>query len=276
MAEPFLSNAVENVQEGFGSESVNAIVLRRVRLEAVSFYRAGATEAAPDVRHLPGRGEFFRTPTPNDERGIRFEVEKMVEYVKQFSGDRDVVVLAKRIAELCEPKDKLCEMTALFYWTKNHYRYVNDPVEKEMLTTPPRMVEDILAPPEVIREILGEDLIRQMHGFGVGKSILKRDRELRAESCFKDGRHCPRASEDCDSGAVFLATLFAAVGIVPRFRFGGTKAGERCNYYHVWTQGQGPGGEWIDFDVTEVSSKPGWFWPHFDCFGRASIWPGQE
>jgi len=251
---------------------MNVFYLRRYRMRGLEGYQSAAAGVAP------GRGESFRTPMHDDERGIRFEVEKMVHYADYFSGDPLVVQTARRIVEMCKAKDKLCEMAALFHWVKKHYRYVSDPVNREAIETPVRMIEDIQTPPEVLQAILGEDLIQQMKGFGVGYRILAHNRCVMAESCFRaDGKIQPRTSEDCDSGATFLATLFAAVGIVPRFRFGGNRGGRgACNYHHVWVQGQGPGGDWVDFDVTEASSKPGWFWPHFECYGYTPIFQNTD
>lgn len=235
----------------------------------------GTTQNRP-----PGQGEGFRTPIHDDERGIRFEIEKMVEYVKHYSGHPLVIRTARRIAELCEAKDKVCEMAALFAWTKEHYRYVNDPVDKEAIQTPVSMIRDITTPSEVLEAILGPELIERMNGFGVGHSMMGyQTGRVLAAACFEhgvDGLH-PRASEDCDSGAVFIASLLASIGITPRFRFGGQKRGNACNYHHVWTQAyDSHSGKWVDMDVTESKSKLGWFFEGFGCTGHTTIFPGAE
>lgn len=252
---------------------MNTVQIRRMRVSLSS-----PTSYAKDG--VPGRGESVREPIPNDERGIRFEIQKMREYVRHFSGDPVVVKLARRITELCPSKDRLCEMEAIFQWVKNHMRYVSDPENKELLSTPVLHISDIMTPPAVIKEILGENLINQMMGFGAGHSLIGDDRRkkiLMCQGCFLHDRLSGpyhRTSGDCDEGAVFLASLLAAVGIVPRFRFGGqesSSASDGCAYHHVWVQAQDDTGNWVDMDVTEEQSKLGWYFDGFGCTGIASI-----
>lgn len=231
----------------------------------------------------PSRGETIIRPMSDTSEGIRrLQVPKMVQYVREFTGDPDITQLARRIAQLCEAKDKLCEMNALFLWTKNHMRYVNDPVGKETIATPKLHLAEILTPPEVVRAILGEELIQQMRGFGVGRSVMGdglRTNVLAYKACFRDelsGVHHGATSGDCDEGCTFLATLIASVGIVPRFRFGGQEdagAPDGCNYHHVWVQAQDDTGNWVDLDVTEKKSKLGWFHDGFGCKGITTIFP---
>lgn len=228
---------------------------------------------------IPGPGQTFRDAIPNDERGIRFEVGKMREYVRHFSGDRLVVQTARRVIQLCPAKDKTCEMQALWRWAKDHMRYVNDPEEKELLTTPVLNLQEIMTPPEVIRRVLGDDLIRQMSGFGIGHALLEADArktQLVCRGCFRTELTGlkPTTSGDCDEAATFLATLLASVGIKPRFRFGGSedsRAMDGCNYHHVWVQGQDETGNWIDMDITEPKKPFGWFFEGFGCTGVTEI-----
>jgi len=226
---------------------------------------------------VPAPGSVIRTPIPDDDHGIRFEIDRMVDYVRHFSGDPLVLKTARRVVELCEAKDKLCEISVIFEWVKEHYRYVSDPVLKEAVQTPVSMINDIMSPPELLRAILGEELVARINGFGVGQSLLGlRTNRLVASSCFEkriDGFHL-RASEDCDSVAVLLASLLAAIGIVPRFRFGGFRRGNGCSYHHVWVQAWLPSkGKWIDLDATEEGSKVGWFFNGFECTGYVLIFP---
>lgn len=235
----------------------------------------------------PGRGETIVRPMSDTAEGIRrLQVPKMVQYVREFTGDPDVTQLGRRIAQLCEAKDKLCEMNALFLWTKNHMRYIADPIGKELIATPKLHLAEIMTPPSVVQAILGDTLIRQMRGFGVGRSVMGEDLQtnvLVGKACFVgeelSGPKLSRTSGDCDEGSTFLATLLASVGIVSRFRFGGQEddsASDGCNYHHVWVQGQDDTGKWIDLDVTEKKSKLGWFHDGFSCTGVASIFPGHS
>lgn len=227
---------------------------------------------------IPRRGESFRTPIPDNERGIQFEIGKMREYVRHFSGDPLVVRVARRIVELCPAKDKTCEMNAIYLWTKGHFRYVNDPPSKEVIATPLSQISDIMTPPEVLEAVLGPKLIQQIQGFGVGMSLLDIShpdrRAMVSGSCWKNELTgmCHRTSGDCDEASTFLATMLAAVGIVPRFRFGGTETSSGdCNYHHVWVQGQDEHGGWVDMDITEPDKKIGWFFEGFDCTGYTPI-----
>lgn len=231
----------------------------------------------------PSRGETFIRPMSDTAEGIRrLQVPKMVQYVREFTGDPDVTRLARRITQLCEAKDKLCEMKALFHWTKNHMRYVSDPVGKETIATPVMHLAEIMTPPSVVRAILGEKLLEQMRGFGAGHSLVGDDSRksvLVCQGCFVDELSGPRhslTSGDCDEGATFLATLLSSAGILPRFRFGGQEdpsASDGCNYHHVWVQGRDDSGNWIDMDVTEKRSDLGWFYDGFGCTGIAEIFP---
>lgn len=225
----------------------------------------------------PERGQSIVHNIPSDERGIRkFEVPQMVEYVKEFCYHPRVVKLARRIVSMCPAKDKLCEMNALFLWVKSHLRYTNDPVDNEVIATAPYHLDDMATPPEVIEAILGPEVIKAMDSLGFTPAKLHTNK-IHCRVCFEEklsGPH-PTSSGDCDEGATLLNTLLAAVGIVPRFRFGGhvaPRSKDGCGYHHVWSQAQ-HGGQWIDMDVTEKNAKIGWYYPRFTCYGSAEI-PG--
>ena len=241
-------------------------------------HMSGDLAKLPDI---PKRGGSASTPIPEDESGIRnFEVPRMVQYVKQFNANPRIVKLARKIVSICDAKDKICEMNALFLWVKNHMRYVNDPVDKEVIATAEYHLDDLMMPPDVVRAILGEQLLQQMEGFGIQTSALGKTNVIHCNACFSSGLTGPRptTSGDCDEGATFLSTLLAAIGIVPRFRFGGTedkRSSDGCNYHHVWVQANDGRGSWIDMDVTEKESSLGWFYPHFTCFGTTPIWQGM-
>ncbi|MGH9390484.1 MAG: transglutaminase domain-containing protein [Vicinamibacteria bacterium] len=234
----------------------------------------------------PSRGESIIRPMTDSAEGIRrLQVPKMVQYVREYTGDPDVTKLARRIVSLCEAKDRLCEMNSLFLWTKNHMRYVSDPVGKETIATPTMHLSEIMTPPSVVAAILGDKLLEQLRGFGVGRSVMGEDLRTNVivcKGCFRSelsGVSHSSTSGDCDEGSTFLATLLASVGIVSRFRFGGQEdasARDGCNYHHVWVQGLGEQGEWVDLDVTEKKSKLGWFHDRFGCTGVAAIFPDHS
>jgi hypothetical protein len=200
----------------------------------------------------------------------------MIQYVREFRAHPDVVKLARRIVQLCGAKDHLCEMKAIFLWSKGHFRYVNDPVSGEVIATPASQIAEIETPADVIHTILGPDLIRQMQGFGIGAVALTPPNRIECRGCFREALSGPefvgKTSGDCDEGATFLATMLSAIGIVPRFQFGGfmEPSGKACNWHHVWVAGQSDAGEWVDMDVTEEKSTLGWAHP-FECRGHADI-----
>lgn len=209
----------------------------------------------------PGPGTNRVRKIPNDVRGITFEIGRMIRYIRDFRADAMVVKIARRVVELCAAKDKKCEMAAIFLWVRNNFRYVNDPVNAEVIATPSQQLRELLTPPEVIERILGPDLVRQLKGFGLGYSLLAAAQ--------------PKVSGDCDEGAILLGTMLAAVGITPRLRFGGTMGGSECNYHHVWIQALNEEtGEWVDMDVTETKAVLGWFHRGFDCYGFLPIFEG--
>jgi len=77
--------------------------------------------------------------------GIRFEIEKMKQYVNHFSGDPTVIHAARNLISVCPDKDWACEQKTIFEWLKAHTRYVLDPRYKEVLVTPIRLLNDILS-----------------------------------------------------------------------------------------------------------------------------------
>jgi hypothetical protein len=241
------------------------IVLRR---------RGGALTASvgfvsgPD--NPPGPGEAFRRSIPNDERGIRFEIGKMVQYAQTSRADPVVVKTARTITQLCPAKDKRCEMQAIFQWTKDRYRYINDPENKEVISTAQAQLADIMTPPAVLRMILGDNLIRQMMHFGANEAIITNtENQIQCRGCYEpsmsdfDGIR-PRTSGDCDEGATLLASLLLGAAIPARYRFGGHEGGDGGeNWHHVWVQAQDEQGNWIDMDPTEARSRLGWYHPSF-------------
>jgi Transglutaminase-like superfamily len=251
----------------------------------VIFRRRGYSESlsASNADVSPGRGESIRRDMPDTDEGIRqIQIPKMVQYVREFSSDPLVVKTARRVVELCRAKDRVCEMQAIFLWSKAHMRYVSDTVNKEVIATAPQKIGEMMMPPEILRAILGESLIRALNGeFGVGESLLHRTNQLVCKGCFIHDPSAPeglrpRSSGDCDEACVLLATMLAAIGIPPRFRLGGmpsSKAPDGCSYHHIWTQAQNlDSGEWVDMDITEEKSTLGWSYPHFGCTGIVTIY----
>lgn len=227
---------------------------------------------------VPGPGQNLLSPMAPGQSGIDFEVDKMSEYVREFRNDPLVVKTSRRLVELCDAKDKTCEMNTIYSWVKDHFRYVNDTVDEEVIQTPISHLREIATPPEVLRQLLGDGLIQQLFGFGVSESLKNPKypgkNNFVCGACFTPGLgdtktvHHGKTSADCDEGATFLATMLEAIGIPARFRFGAfTGCGEEPAYQHVWVQGQNEHGDWIDMDVTEKDKPFTWFYDQFRCYG---------
>jgi hypothetical protein len=213
----------------------------------------------------PGPGEVLRTTIPDTMEGIKREMHRMVMHVRQGVGDPVVVDAARMILLASTPKNKISELGALFNWAKAHFHYVNDPVNKEVLQTPARMVRQTQVPRQLLARIL--EPIYGMAANGVvdmGRRAAPMNGPL------------PKALGDCDEGASMMAALCGAVGILPRFRFGG----DEDSLYHVWAQAHVPRSPdygvhgddtWVDMDITEPSYTLGEFAPfkryaHMDIF----------
>lgn len=224
----------------------------------------------------PVRGHSFSRDIPNDGSGIKFEIGRMVRYVRDSRKDPVIVRTARMVAQICKAKDKKCEMAAMFQWAKNHFRYVNDQVEGEAIQTPAAQIAEINTPGDVINAILGPDLVQQMSGFGVAGRTLQLPNQIACASCFRKNLSGPeligKTNGDCDEGATFLSSMLAAIGITPRFRFGGSAEGaDGANWHHVWVQGLTEAGDWVDMDITEDDAKLGWSYPGFQRLGYVNI-----
>jgi hypothetical protein len=146
-----------------------------------------------------GRNQFMRYPIDDGMKGIWQEVDRMIEYVRQFSADPEIVDFTRTLVMGCPARDIRCEIEKIHHFVKKHARFVQDPTHREVISTPTKMIDDV------------EDK--------------------------------GRTAGDCDELSTLEATLLAALGITPRFRFGG----EGREIYHVWVQAKyGP--HWVDLE----------------------------
>lgn len=159
-------------------------------------------------RTPPKHGQYIRGPIPDDEKGIEEEVDQMVAYVLHFRADPLIVEVARWIVEKCRERDKKCEAVTIYKWVCKHTRFVDDPHGVEVISTPHKMVREIMAK------------------INNGRVKIK------------------KISGDCDELSTLLASLLTAIGIVPRFRFGGNK---QQGVHHVWVQAN-IDGKWLDMD----------------------------
>lgn len=207
----------------------------------------------------PEAGEVIRTALPDTFDGIRFEIGKMVNYVKHAANDPFMVEHASSIVEgfarraemggvsLSGVDPRGLAMEAIEGWCRDHYSYVNDPPNIEIIQTPKRMVKQTMIPEAVTRDIMEPVLGAMENALGA------RVREYKFPGM---------TSGDCDEGSTLMnancaawkgdaGTLAARQGlggsIRPiRFRFGGNGG----TLHHVWARPY-LGEDGVDCDLTE-------------------------
>lgn len=107
----------------------------------------------------PRSGEVKRTSLPDTFDGIRFEIGRMVQYVRDSVSDPAVRRKAAEIqggvpARLGGPDDRALRLRTIDEWCRSHFRYVNDPPNVEVIQTPGRMVKQTEVPVEVLENIM--------------------------------------------------------------------------------------------------------------------------
>lgn len=113
----------------------------------------------------PRSGEVKRTALPDTFDGIRYEIGRMLQYVKDSVDDPAVRRQAERIqkesgalsmggAQLGAADSRALKLQAIDEWCRAHFRYVNDPPNVEVIQTPGRMVKQTQVPKEVIQYLM--------------------------------------------------------------------------------------------------------------------------
>lgn len=215
----------------------------------------------------PGPGEVRRTALPDTFDGIRFEIGRMGRYVKGAQSDPIVVAHTEEICsayidglewsarmegrtlEGADPAAVCVE--AIDRWWRDHFVYVNDPPNIEVIQTPRRMVQLTRVPPEVVRHVMGPLLEAMAPVVGA-----------RAAAEYEPPAVC---WGDCDEGATgFLSDCAACrfARIRPLlFQFGGHDG----TIHHVWGR-VGINGKHLDSDLTEPGYQLGDYskFPHYE------------
>ncbi len=249
-------------------------------------YGLGVSPDAPP----PGPGEVQVTDTPDDERGIRFELQRMREAVRASVSDeiggefvsvvRDVLTSVAHLESYghADPRYRRAQMAAWFEWFKANFQYLNDPISiscsggrcqttvKEVIQTPQRMARYIRNAHDMISEITRPLRGRELH-IGGGATYKVPQNVL------------VKITGDCDEAAIGTAAGPAAVGIETAFRLGGHMDREtgKPEFHHVWAVGliEGAtnpmsGDEWWDMDATLKNFNLGQFAP-FDVYAKVFI-----
>jgi hypothetical protein len=236
---------------------VRRIVLGLRRVGETKPMNKAALHAPP-----PRDGQVLRTALPDTFDGIRFEIGRMIEYV--IDAAKDPVVI-DHVQEICSryrdransmgqsegvdyPDDASLRRMAIEAWCREHYAYVNDPPNIEVLQTPRRMIKQTQVPPDVIRCLMEPFY----NGF---KEVLPASKV--------DAYEPPQITAgDCDEGADLELAQCAAAGIKPLyFEFGG----HDDTLHHVWGSAFSAG-EMVHSDLTEPDYKIGQHskFPHYE------------
>jgi len=206
----------------------------------------------------PKDGEVRRTALPDTFDGIRFEIGRMCQYVKDARKDSVMLEHCRQVcAEYLAAAEERAErerrpfdrnvafLQAAEAWCRENYVYVNDPPNIEVIQTPRRMVKWTRVPPEVIRHIT-DPLLSAMEDAAPGFDARR----------YTPPGICPG---DCDEGSCLMVShcvcIAACMGadIGPfRFRFGGNDG----TLHHVWAYVR-CGGKWWDCDLTEPGYRLG-------------------
>jgi hypothetical protein len=208
----------------------------------------------------PKTGEVIRTALPDDWNGIRYEIGKMVNYVKQAAKDPFMIEHSRAIVEnysqaaaamngnsLAGVDPRSLAMEALEGWCREHYSYVNDPPNIEVIQTPKRMVKQTMIPAEVTREVMAP--IFEAMTVALGPAVSEYEVPgLTAGDCDEGSTlmnaHCAAWKGDSDSKSMQSSAMGQIRPI--RFRFGGNGG----TLHHVWARPY-LGDQGIDSDLTE-------------------------
>lgn len=249
------------------------------RLPQVQLGRAQASTASIDSPP-PGSGEILRTALPDTFDGIRYEIGRMKKYVLAAAHDPWLQDFAARICSdyagmadefaqlqgrsLSDVDREVATCEALDLWCRDHFAYVNDPPNIEVIQTPRRMVKQTLVPPEVIREILDPFY----------------EEFSKVPSFYVDGYVPPPLYfGDCDEAVVCFLGLCLALrqrfsptmngagreALRGFFRFGGNDG----TLHHVWAKVKVSGND-IDADHTEPGYKMGDF-SRFEAYEEVEV-----
>ncbi len=206
----------------------------------------------------PKTGEVIRTALPDDWNGIRYEIGKMVNYVRQAAKDPFMIEHCRAIVDgyaqaaasmngnsLAGIDPRNLAIEAIEGWCRRHYSYVNDPPNIEVIQTPKRMVKQTMVPAEVTRDVMAP--IFEVMADAVGPSVSEYEIPgMTAGDCDEGSTlmnaHCAAWKGSPDAGMEGGSDQIRPI----RFRFGGNGG----TLHHVWARPY-LGDQGIDSDLTE-------------------------
>ncbi len=207
----------------------------------------------------PRDGEVRRTALPDTFDGIRFEIGRMIRYVQASVKDPVIRDHSRAVCEnyagMAEASarmqgsslegvdDRALCIEAIDAWCRDHFCYVNDPPNVEVIQTPRRMVKATKVPPQVLKALMAPFY-----------EAMKAVADPAAVEAYEPPGTC---IGDCDEAAGLYAAQCATAPcekpIAPiEFRFGGHDG----TLHHVWGY-VGYDGKMVDSDLTEAGYKLG-------------------
>lgn len=215
----------------------------------------------------PETGQVIRTALPDTFDGIRYEIGKMVNYVKAAAKDPFMIAHTRAIVDsysqaaarqaamngnsLAGVDPRSLAIEALEGWCREHYAYVNDPPNIEVIQTPKRMVKQTMIPAEVTREVMAP--VFEAMVVALGPQVEQYEIPgLTAGDCDEGSTlmnaECAAWNGDSDEQASLEAAAMQSAGQIRpiRFRFGGNGG----TLHHVWARPY-LGEQGVDSDLTE-------------------------
>lgn len=192
---------------------------------------------------LPKPGSNVRQKPPGAFDGIRFEIERLIQYIREGHKDPAAIAIAHKIAELAagtarelgrevtEKNRDLIYLEGIHAWCRDRFEHVFNPAGAELIKSPARMLRE-LEIPEALSTAMWEPIRDSM-----AKAAKKDPAALRLP--------IPKVTGSSAVSTCFVLTLAAAVGITPlRMRFGGHDG----TLHYMWGSAHAAG-EWRDVDI---------------------------
>lgn len=77
------------------------------------------------------------------ENAAHNTIDEMIKIIKESSNNPEVRNAAEHIIKNCQPRNTVAEASAIYYFVRDHLRYVGDNVDLEYLQTPPMLLTKI-------------------------------------------------------------------------------------------------------------------------------------
>lgn len=91
----------------------------------------------------PARNTYRRYPINDGMAGIWQQVDRMGDYVREFSAHPEVVDFARTLVLSCPARDLKCEIATIHAFVLSRVRFIQDPTRREVISTPLKMIDDI-------------------------------------------------------------------------------------------------------------------------------------